>query len=181
MSGVRGQLLVATLVVVGLAQSATPRSASAGNYDVVQCHPTYNRGTQDLRLSASPHFTFANQCAQAGPLSLDDSSTAARDDRIRLYWKAPGGTRLVGVTGRANLANDSGDRARIELPGDGAQNAVDLANGSNAGWQGFSWSGSNRDELDVELVCDPGMRPTCPRTGVAHTRVERLRFSLRGR
>src|SRR5438874_8225002 len=93
--------------------AAWPSPARAGTYDVVQCDPPYNRDAQELRVIASSHYSFSNGCATKGALTITNNSLAARDDRMRLYWPAPPATELVKVSGRANLANAAGHKARV--------------------------------------------------------------------
>jgi hypothetical protein len=156
-----------------------PASAGAGTYTVIECDPTYDRGVEGMELSVAAPYAFANECPARGPLSGTDQYTAARGDRVRLLWSAPPGTELVRVSGRRNLANDQGHKARIYVTNADGDEAPRIADGSNGtGWHDFGWSGTGRTGFSVVLVCDPESGATCPSSSEAQARVKALRLQF---
>jgi hypothetical protein len=179
---VRRAALIAALALGLIALLALARPARAGTYVAVQCHPDYDLAAANAVFSrTSDHYVPASACAGSGQgLQITNNADATKDGRYGAWsWYPPAGTEFTHITSEAQVSHDSGHKGLVTII-DAAGN-VHWRWPAEGSWQPVEWSaGSSAVAYTAWLQCY-GAGGNCGRSGVAHSRVRRLWFTLADR
>lgn len=172
---------VCAAVLSGLVFPATSLGAG-GTYTVVQCDPL-NRASNEATLDPSAAYAVRPQCGdpeQDFALKIDNVSGAQGGRKGRIYWQAPAGTSIVGVTASVKLRNDNGHRARVFIADGKGREVKRLLNGdpSPSGWKKVDWSGGavGHERFTVTLSCEGA--GVCPQSDQAKAWVRNVRLMV---
>lgn len=175
-------LALAAAVLASLVPAA---GAAAGEYTVVQCDPLH-RGFADARFDRTDgaYYDPSRHCDdpdRGRSLRLDSLVAAPSGAEGRIYWPAPDGTSVVGVSAEANLRRDAGHRARLSFLDARGEQAGRIATGVDepGGFEPYETrlDGVGRAGFAALLLCVSSQ--SCPQSDQARTWIRSVRVTLR--
>jgi hypothetical protein len=153
-----------------------PEAAKAGQYVVVQCHPTYSGGTAYFNAQTggahASHLKFFNSCSDAskGMGVYEEGATTAHGSWGALNWWAPQGTVFNRVEFQNRRTAGSGWSTWIQSD----NQFVSLHPADNT-WDGRQTTLAEFTSFSVLASCSD--KDGCPHNN-AHNHVRRLWFTV---
>ena len=109
-------------------------SAAGGTYTLVQCDPL-QPSEQRGELDPSASYAVRPLCGDAEQdfaVKIESVAGAQAERKGRVYWQAPAGTSIVGVSAEVKLRNDNGSRARVFIADGQGREVRRIANGDSS-------------------------------------------------
>ena len=176
----------AILLAVGVAALGAPGIASAGEYQVAQCHPANASHEASSYGSNRGDYIVHDECAA----SPDHALKVLPDAGVPAghlgywFWQAPPGTRIVAVDAEARLRKADGHKARLYMADNLGQRTDLIASGEDGptGFRQQHWNvspgGAGAARFYAALVCDNGGSP-CGASPEAKTFIRNVVLTLR--
>lgn len=176
----------AILLAVGVAALGAPGIASAGEYQVAQCHPANASHEASSYGSNRGDYIIHDECAA----SPDHALKVLPDAGVPAghlgywFWQAPPGTRIVAVDAEARLRKADGHKARLYMADNLGQRTDLIASGEDGptGFRQQHWNvspgGAGAARFYAALVCDNGGSP-CGASPEAKTFIRDVVLTLR--